>query len=173
MTARRALVLAAAAGLVALTAGAEEPICPSGSFDQPEQVVREGRIVLGEPRTVAGAEIYLSNTSLRVAGDGVPFVLSGSDVPDGGGRLRLQAREEIVLGPGFHAQRGSRMEATIVRRPRAAAARRSLRPSDSLEADRAAGASETVVRPALGGAEPDPYRIPPMAPPRRAGRSAS
>jgi hypothetical protein len=170
VTLRLGLVAAVVAALAATAGRAQEVACVVGPFDAPDRVVREGRIELAESRTLAGAEVYLSNTSLRVGGGEGSFVLAGSEAPGAGGRLRLQARTEIVLGPGFHAQRGSRLEASIVALERAKAEGKT-QPADSAEADRARGATETVVRPDAAAAPPDPYRIPPMAARRRAGEA--
>jgi hypothetical protein len=131
-----------------------EPPCECGPFDKPDRVVRQGTIALTETRTVSGAEIYLSNTTLRVAGAGNAFVVAEQQGAVPGGRLRVQARREIVFGPGFHAKRGSRLEASIT--PLIAAEAESIWPDDTAALHAASPASHEGLRP------PDPYRIAPM-----------
>lgn len=87
--------------------------CPCRPFDEPDRVVRSGYLDIQEARLVTGSEVYLANRTLRIGGGEKRFVVAGrGDVK--AGALHLQAREEIVLGPGFHARSGSRVEASII-----------------------------------------------------------
>jgi hypothetical protein len=156
---KQALVLAL---LVAASASAEPP-CECGPFDKPDRVVRQGRIELTEQRSIVGAEIYLANTDLSVAGEGVPVVLMPGTSGKEGGRLRLQARREIVLGAGFHARRGSRLEASLVALVTADGGP-SQWPADVREEHSTAPAEHRPI------AAPDPYRIAPMSAPRVSAR---
>jgi hypothetical protein len=138
---------------------AAEPPCECGPFDKPDRVIRQGAIELSDKRTITGAEIYLSNTTLRVAGSGEPFVVESGASDKEGGRLRVQARREIVLGAGFHAKRGSRLEASIVALVSADDGP-SAWPADVREEHSATPSAHTAF------AAPDPYRIEPMLGPR-------
>jgi hypothetical protein len=120
---RLRIVVAAASCLWLLSAGAlsdpaaagdgGEQSCPCDPFDEPERVVRSGYIDIQEDRLAMGSEIYLANRTLRIGGGETRFVVAGRD-DERAGALRLQARERIVLGPGFHARPGSRVQASII-----------------------------------------------------------
>jgi len=156
---KRALALA----LLFATPALAEPPCECGPFDKPDRVVRQGRIELTEQRTIAGAEIYLANTDLLVAGNGTPVVLLPGASDTEGGRLRLQARRQIVLGAGFHAKRGSRLEASLVALVTADGGP-SEWPTDVRREHSLAPAEHHAI------AAPDPYRIGPMRAPRVSAR---
>lgn len=150
-----------------LASAAEEvaPGCACGPFDKPDRVIREGSIDFKQEHRVVGTEIYLANTSLRAGQADAPFVVVGGD-PEGAGRLQFRARTTITLGPGFHAERGSRFEASIEPLKLARAAK-SVWPDDTKQANEFSGATDTVVVPVANPVPPDPYAITPMRPPRR------
>jgi len=87
--------------------------CPCQPFDEPDRVVRSGHLDIREARSVTGSEVYLANRTLRIGGAEGIFVVAGRGDAKAGA-LRLKARERIVLGPGFHARSGSRVEASII-----------------------------------------------------------
>lgn len=147
------------------TAAADEDVCACGPFDKPDKIVREASVEFHTAHRVVGTEIYLANTWLRAGSAEATFVIAGEESEEPG-RVRFRARTKITLGPGFHAQKGSRFEASI--EPlRLAQATRSVWPTDTEAANRNPDATTAVVLPDANVEPPDPYAIPPMRPPRR------
>ena len=161
---------ASVAGMVAFMAAwsapaDEESVCLCGPFDKPSVVVREASIDFDTARRVAGTEIYMANTSLSAGSAEAPFVVVGG-AGEAVGRVRFRARTEITLGAGFHAERGSHFEASLVPLTRVRE-RRSVWPEDTEAANANPKATRTVIEPTAAPEPPDPYAIAPMKPPRR------